>query len=513
MGAAGFAAIALVIGAIVLIVRGRDVRLVLLGASLAIAAIADLESGRVLALAAVVREFVSTFSNEKFVVPICSAMGFAYVLRHTGCERHLVLLLVKPLRSMSALLVPGVIVVGFLANIPVISQTSTAVCLGPVVVPLMRAAGYSMATIGACLLLGASVGGELLNPGAPELLTIASKTGDSTQRQVSEYLPKLVFTQLAVATLVAWGLSRWWERGAIETVEGRSGLSLDARPEPERINFLKALVPLVPLVLLFLAGPPFDLFHVPQNWLVNRPAEATASALVGAPAAWAAEYRLDPSYSSRLIGLAMLVGVLVAMTVGVTVLPAGASFTSARSTVPPGIVGVTGFQPVLHLHRLEAAATRASDCIKQFFDGAGYGFANIVSLIVTATCFGKAIESAGLAAALGRLIAEFPSLMQPLAALVPLAFAAVSGSGMASTQSLYGFFFEPAKALGLDPTAVGSMVALGSAAGRTMSPVSAVALMCATLTGTNPFTLARRVAVPLLAGIAVVIVLRVSGMM
>ena len=474
MGAAGFAAIALVIGAIVLIVRGRDVRLVLLGASLAIAAIADLESGRVLALAAVVREFVSTFSNEKFVVPICSAMGFAYVLRHTGCERHLVLLLVKPLRSMSALLVPGVIAVGFLANIPVISQTSTAVCIGPVVVPLMRAAGYSMATIGACLLLGASVGGELLNPGAPELLTIFSKTGVSTQQQVSEYLPKLVFTQLAVATLVAWGLSRWWERGAIETVEGTSGLGLDARPELERINFLKALVPLVPLVLLFLAGPPFDLFHVPQNWLVNRPAEATASALVGAPAAWAAEYRLDPSYSSRLIGLAMLVGVLVAMAV---------------------------------------ARGKRGDCIKQFFDGAGYGFANIVSLIVTATCFGKAIESAGLAAALGQLIAEFPSLMQPLAALVPLAFAAVSGSGMASTQSLYGFFYEPAKALGLDPTAVGSLVALGSAAGRTMSPVSAVALMCATLTGTNPFTLARRVALPLLAGIVVVIVLLVSGML
>ena len=96
----------------------------------------------------VVREFLATFSNEKFVVPICTAMGFAYVLRHTGCERHLVLLLVKPLRYVRWLLVPGVIAVGFLVNIPVISQTSTAVCIGPVVVPLMRAAGYSMPTMG-----------------------------------------------------------------------------------------------------------------------------------------------------------------------------------------------------------------------------------------------------------------------------------------------------------------------------------------------------------------------------
>ena len=233
-------------------------------------------------------------------------------------------------------------------------------------------------------------------------------------------------------------------------------------------------MPLVPLVLLFLAGPPFDAFHVPQNWLVTRPSETTASAVVGSPVAWAGEHRLDPSYSSRLIGLAMLIGVL------------------AATVVTPG---------------------KSRDCVKQFFEGAGYGFANIVSLIVTATCFGKAIESAGLAAALGRLIAEAPGLMQPLAALVPLGFAAVSGSGMASTQSLYGFFFEPAMEHGHDPTAVGAMVALGSAAGRTMSPVAAVTLMCATLTGTNPFTLARRVAVPLLAGIAVVIALRVCGVL
>lgn len=469
MGIAGFAAIGLVAGAIVLIVRGRDVRLVLLGASLAIASIADLAAGHTAALAAVVREFVATFSNEKFVVPICSAMGFAYVLRHTGCERHLVLLLVKPLRSVRFLLVPGVILVGFLVNIPVISQTSTAVCIGPVVVPLMRAAGYSMATIGACLLLGTSVGGELLNPGAPELLTVFNKTGVSTQRQVSEYLPKLVFVQLAVATLAAWGLSRWWERGVV--ADATTPMA-DSAGSPEPINPVKALVPLVPLALLFLAGPPFDVIHVPQNWLVNRPAEATAAAVAGSPAAWIAEHKLDPSYSSRLIGLAMVIGVLVALA------------------VTPG---------------------KLRDGAKQFFDGAGYGFANIVSLIVTATCFGKAIESAGLAAALGKLIEQSPGLLQPLAAFIPLAFAALSGSGMASTQSLYGFFFEPARLSDQDPTAIGSLVALGSAAGRTMSPVSAVALMCATLTQTNPFHLAKRVAGPLLLGIVVVVGLKLAG--
>jgi C4-dicarboxylate transporter len=38
-----------------------------------------------------------------------------------------------------------------------------------------------------------------------------------------------------------------------------------------------------------------------------------------------------------------------------------------------------------------------------------------------------------------------------------------------------------------------------------------VLLMCAALTGTNPFKLAKRVAVPLLTGAVVVVLLRLAG--
>jgi C4-dicarboxylate transporter, DcuC family len=76
---------------------------------------------------------------------------------------------------------------------------------------------------------------------------------------------------------------------------------------------------------------------------------------------------------------------------------------------------------------------------------------------------------------------------------------------MAATQSLFGFFAGPAVAQGQDPALVGAVVSLAAAAGRTMSPVAAVVLMCATLTNTNPFDLTRRLAVPLLFGIIVVV--------
>jgi DcuC family C4-dicarboxylate transporter len=101
--------------------------------------------------------------------------------------------------------------------------------------------------------------------------------------------------------------------------------------------------------------------------------------------------------------------------------------------------------------------------------------------------------------------------LHPLAGAVPCAFAFVSGSGMASTQSLYGFFYGPAVELNENPVEVGAMVSVGSAAGRTMSPVAAVTLMTATLTGAKPFDLVKRVGPPLIAGLATAIALRVMG--
>lgn len=87
-----------------------------------------------------------------------------------------------------------------------------------------------------------------------------------------------------------------------------------------------------------------------------------------------------------------------------------------------------------------------------------------------------------------------------------LAFAVLCGSGMATTQSLFGFFAGPALEIGMDPAQVGAVVSLSSAAGRTMSPAAAVALACAAMTKSDPLDLIRRVAVPLLLAVAAIII-------
>lgn len=444
-----YLALGLIAVAVAAILRGLDVRLVLFASALALGGLAG-------DVAPVIREFLGRFSDEKFVIPICAAMGFARVLGHTGCDRHLVRLLIGPVRRVRFLMVPGVVLVCFLVNIPIISQSSTAVCLGTVVVPVMRAAGFAPLTIGAALVLGSSVGGELFNPGAPELLTVSAQTGVPTTDMWRDMM-RLVLPVLIVSTLVFWARELWAGKRQTDPLPDTEEKPADE----ERVNIFKALVPIVPLVLLFLSGPPL-------HWLTVPPA------LVVAPASGKTAAATSSVYATRLIGLAMLVGVAVALI---------------------------------------ASPTRFKGLMKAFFDGAGYGFTHIISLIVTASCFGKGIELVGLARVLGDLIAAGTGWLYPLAGFIPASFAFVSGSGMASTQSLYGFFYGPAVALGENPVSIGAMVSVGAAAGRTMSPVSAVVLMGASLTGTRPFDLVRSVGPPLAIGLTVTVLLRTLGIL
>jgi len=422
--------------AAVAVVRRVDVRLALLLAALALGALAG-------DVTPVFRTFLTTLCSEQFVVPLCTAMGFAQVMRHSECDKHLVHLLIRPLRSVRALLIPGAVVVGWAVNVSVISQASTAVAVGTVLVPLLRATRLTPTTVGAALCLGTSIGGELLNPGAPELNTVAGRVGVPATECVSRVLP-LLLVQLAVAVAVFWPLCLRAEARA-------TGAPAEEPPpaDPFRIDPYKALVPLIPLTLLMLVGPPFNVLHVPEKWLVDS-AQQTASRSI---------------YGARLVGASMLVGTALAAL---------------------------------------AAPRTAGSVAKVFFEGAGYAFAQIISLIVAATCFAKGIDQLQLDEPIRRVIGGSPELVWPVAGGLTLAFAALCGSGMAATQGLYAFYVSDSMGTEL-MLRVGAVVAVTAAAGRTMSPVAAVTLICADMTDTRPLDIARRVAVPLLVASCVTV--------
>jgi DcuC family C4-dicarboxylate transporter len=442
----GLVVIALAVAAIV---RRVDVRLVLLLAALALGSLAG-------HLELIVQKFLTTLVSEQFALPIGCCLGFVYVLRQTGCDEHLVRLLVRPIQRVRSLLIPGTVLIGALVNVPVISQTSTAALIGTVLVPLLRAARISPVTLGSALLLGSSIGGEILNPGAPEVRTVsqASSVVLTPHGWVARALPLLVI-ELTVATAVFWLLSLRAESKLSRVRQGAEKSALSVSTEKDKADFqinpLKALIPFVPITLLFLTAlpEPFLIFRVPVEWLVD------VKNFQGS------ESQLRASFDCRLIGAAMLIGV------------AAAALTERKKITLTALT---------------------------FFEGVGFAFAQIISLIVAASCFGEGVKQIGLATLLGRALETWPSFLVPAAIGLPASFALLCGSGMATTQSLFGFFVEPARGH-YDLLRLGALVSLSSAAGRTVSPVAAVTLMCASAVDVNPFQLVRRLVVPILAGL------------
>jgi DcuC family C4-dicarboxylate transporter len=421
-------AIALIdlIAVTVLIVSRLDVRLVLVLAAVPLFAAFG-------GLSLMLGKVVAEMANPGTVVPICTAVGFAHVLRLTECDRHLVRALLRPLTHVRWLLTPGGIVAGYLVNTTIVSQTGTAAVLGPILIPLLREGGVRPVTAGAILLLGSSMGGELYNPGAVEMRKLAQLTGLSGPEVVMRSTP-LNLLACGTALVSFWVLSRY--RGIRRSInEGTEGA--DAADEPAggsvdfRINPVKAIVPGLPLFLLF------------------------ADSLLGA---------FSPLRT--LEGPAKILG---AMLIGIVL--AGA--TSPRA-----------------IGQLSTA----------FFEGAGYAYTHVISLIVAASTFAEGINRSGLIAVLVQTLVGWRAAALAVSTLAPWALAVVSGTGIAPAVSIMEFFVPVAGSMNLDPVRLGTVAALGSHFGRTMSPAAAVVAMSAKLAYVPPSRLIREVWPPLAIG-------------
>jgi DcuC family C4-dicarboxylate transporter len=417
-----------------LVLRGFDVRLLLLLGAVPLFALA----GR---LPAMLLDVAREMANPATVVPICSAIGFAFVLRLTECDQHLVRLLLRPLRKVRALAIPGGIVAGYLMNTTIVSQSGTAAVLGPVLIPLLRAAGVGPITAGTVLLLGSSMGGELFNPGAVEMRKLAELTG-LTGAEVVARSARLNLLS-AAGVLAAFWLRSTLGRGPREPRGPEHGSSeKGAESDSCRINLYKAMIPVLPILLLSvdaLIGP-----------------NAITRSLVG---------------PTKILA-AMLIGVL-----------------AAGLSSPAKVGGLSS----------------------AFFEGAGYAYTHVISLIVAASTFAAGVETSGL---IGRLIAAmipFPAAALLVAMGSSWSLAFVSGTGIAPAVAIMEFFVPAATAMSIDPVRLGALTAIGAHFGRTMSPAAAVVMVSARLSGASATDLIRRAAVPLLAGGVALLLFALSG--
>jgi C4-dicarboxylate transporter, DcuC family len=426
--------VVVVLIAIWMMARRVEVRLVLLGAGMVLAFLA----GTPLLVA-------DTFTRAmvaSMVAPICASMGFAAIIARTGCDRALIRVLLAPIRRVPLLALPGGIVAAYVVNLAVPSQASTAAALGPILIPLLRAGGVSAGVAGAALLLGASFGGDLLNPGAQDVQAVAGAT-----QADAAMLSQLLVRSSVVGLIVAAIAFAWSTRGrASEPVPQVVADSLESEP----VQWLRALVPLVPVSLLLAAYAGV----VPLAWVIRVPEGDAWKPLAGA----------------LPVVRAMLIGSLLAA--------------------------------LFAWREIRELATT-------MFDGMGKAYGSIISLTITAQVFGAGIAASGIAGALLAASASSGAL-GVLSAAFPWGLSMLSGSGSGPILAFAQAFLAP---LGSDArvTEYAALACVGGAFGRTLSPVSAVTVYCAGLAGISPVQLVRTVALPLLVGAAVTIGLIVLG--
>jgi DcuC family C4-dicarboxylate transporter len=426
-------ALLVIAGSVLLTARRVDVRLALGLGALPLFALA----GR---LPDFLGFMAKELANPATVVPIGSAMGFSYVLRLTGCDAHLIHLLLRPLRYVRPLLVPGGVLAGYLVNTTLVSQTSAAAVVGPILIPLLLAGGVPAPTAGAVLLLGCSMGGELFNPGAVEIVTLSTLTGAKSTAVVRAVTPANLLAS-GTALLVFWALAaRRQGRGTAAPAPP----PVEPVPDGFRVSLLKAAVPVIPIALLF---------TVPQ--------------LV----------RLDEATFPKLSEPATI---LVAMLLGIV-----AAGVAAPRSIP----------------RFAGA----------FFDGAGYAYIHVISLIVMATVFTEGVRASGLVTTLTDALAGQRPLAIVAAIGIPFGLARVCGSGIAPAVAVMKALVPIASALSLDPLRLGAITASAAHFGRTMSPAAAVVAMCSTLAAADRAAVLREVTPPLLAGLVALLLASWAG--
>jgi len=431
--------------AVFFMVRRVEVRLVLLASGLVLGLLA----GQPLLM-------FDTFTRAMvagMVGPICAAMGFAAVVSATGCDKHLVHLLLLPIRKVRLLMLPGGILVAYLVNMAVSSQTSTAAAIGPILVPLLLAAGFSKEVAGAALLLGASFGGDLLNPGAQDVVAIASVANVSAAALSARVIPASIAGALVAGVVFALLNRRGngtdgngaYANGAHTNGNGGvlpSATELTAAHDEFKVSLPHALVPVAPIALLLLAytGAP------PLAFLIQPPEGEEWKAYAGA----------------LPIVRAMLIGVILALIV-------------ARKDV--------------------------QKLTRTMFTGIGEAYGTIISLTITAQCFGAGVAAVGLSARLLEVARAF-GFLSVLAAGFPWALSLLSGSGSGPILT-FAQTFLPSLGPGDDSVRLAALACFGGAFGRTMSPVAAVVVYCSGLVGVSPILLVKRLAPALLAGAAV----------
>ena len=189
------------------------------------------------------KAFSHAMLETKLFESIIAVMGFAMVMKATECDKHLINLLIKPLRKAGAFLIPGSVLVTFFINISITSSAGCSAAVGSILIPLMMAAGIHPAIAGACIYAGTY--GAMFNPGYPQVSLIVSVTdADPVYIVANHFYPLLVCGVIGAVSLWIIAKLRHEDRG-YELPPGTISENGEFK-----IKLSHAIVPLIPIAIL-----------------------------------------------------------------------------------------------------------------------------------------------------------------------------------------------------------------------------------------------------------------------
>lgn len=403
--------IILVIATLYLLIKRYEARMILVIAGLIMCCVAG---SPIKALDA----FAKGMGNG-MIASACSSMGFALIMRFTGCDKHLINALAKVLTKVRFLVIPGAVLGTFIVNIALPSAAGTAAAAGAVFIPIMMGMGVHPALAAAAVKCGTY--GSMLNPGLAHNVMVAKIAGVDVSQVIGfHYVAN--FASAIVAAIAITAIAYYMHEDKDNYVEG---VEID---ENFKINPLHALMPLVPIIILLLGA-------------------------------------------TKVVPM-LKMGVAQAMVIGAIL-----TFVVTR--------------------------TNPSELTKNFFEGMGKAYTDIIGIIIAAGVFVAGMNALGLVKAFINAMVSNPAIAKVCAACGPFVLAVVTGSGDAATFAFNEAITPAAAQFGMTPIQLGSVATLAGTLGRTMSPLAGATMIVAGIAGVNPMEVAKRNVIPMVLALAV----------
>jgi DcuC family C4-dicarboxylate transporter len=408
--------IAVVLATIYLLIKRCETRMVLFTSGLVMAVL----GGKPLAAFDV---FAKSMTTAGLIEAICSVMGFAFVMKYTECDKHLIHLVANGLTRIRPLLIPGATLGTFAINIALPSAAGASAAVGTIFIPILIAAGVHPATAAAAVYAGTF--GSMLSPGLAHNPFVAKIAGVNVMDVIRVHAKADIVAGVIGAisiTVVAYLLKE--SKGY---VAGSGAADGGERFKPK---LLFAVIPTLPVLILVLGA-----MHI------------------------------SPALQKIGVPHAMLIGVLIGI-----------------------------------------AATRKSptQVSKAFFQGMGDAYGNILGIIIAAGVFVGGMEAIGLVKAFITTLVSSTSIVKIAAAFGPFLLAVIAGTGDAVALAFNQAVTPHAAQFGLTVINMGSVATLSGALGRTMSPISGSAIICASIAGVSSMDVAKRNAPGMIIAVVVI---------